>query len=329
MGGGLLPDQYPRCSRSYVLENDRGRFTDVTARVSPQLQEPGIVTAALWTDVNQDQQPDLIVVGEWMPIHVFENQQGTLRELTDRWQTDQTHGWWSSLAAGDFDADGDTDYVVGNLGLNTNYRASATEPLVRYAGPLNDDQKTDAILTQYFPDERGQRRAFPVASYDALTRQMVEIKKKFPSYVSYASATVEDILSEAQLAKASVDSITGLESIYLENQGDHFAQHPLPTMAQLGPARGLLAGHFDGDEHLDVLLVGSNRGTSATEAWYDAQTGLLLAGTGQGSFTAVASGESGFWAPKARNLQHLTLNGQPHVLAAQQQDSLLLYNYQR
>ncbi|MGB3777095.1 MAG: hypothetical protein WA960_01955, partial [Tunicatimonas sp.] len=85
----------------------------------------------------------------------------------------------------------------------------------------------------------------------------------------------------------------------------------------------------DGDQHLDLLLVGSNRGTSATEAWYDAQTGLLLAGTGQGSFTAVASGESGFWAPKARNLQHLTLNGQPHVLAAQQQDSLLLYNYQR
>ncbi|MGB3849262.1 MAG: VCBS repeat-containing protein, partial [Tunicatimonas sp.] len=286
VGGGILPDQYPRCSRSYVLENTRGRFTDVTARVNPQLRRLGIVTAAQWTDLNQDERPDLLVVGEWMPIRVFVNQAGALLDRSSQWQTGQTHGWWSSLAAGDFDADGDTDYVVGNLGLNTNYQASAREPLVRYAGLLNTDAKTDAILTQYLPDEEGQRQAFPVASYDALTRQIIELRKKFPFYLDYAAATVDDILTEEQLEKSTVDSITTLESIYLENRGDHFEVHPLPTLAQVGPVQHLLPGYFDGDQHLDLLLVGSNRGTSATEAWYDAQTGLLLAGTGQGSFTA-------------------------------------------
>ncbi len=327
VGGGLLPDQYPRCSRSYLLENNQGTFRDVTARVNPALQQPGMVSAALWADVNQDEQPDLLLVGEWMPVQVYENQQGRLVDRTEQWQMGETSGWWSSLAAGDFDEDGDTDFVVGNLGLNTGYRASAAEPLTRYAGPLNADAKTDAILTQYLPDNQGQRRAFPVASYDALTRQMVELKKKFPSYASFASATVEDILSDEQLKKASIDSITVLESVFLENQGDHFQIYDLPTEAQLGPAQDLLTGDFDGDGHLDVLLVGSQRATPATEAWYDAQTGLFLRGTGRGTFRAIPSYQSGFWARKGRRLQALNLGGVPGVVAAQLKDSLLLYTY--
>ena len=217
--------------------------------------------------------------------------------------------------------------MVGNLGLNTNYRASVREPLVRYAGSLNTDTKTDAILTQYFPDEEGQRRAFPVASYDALTRQIIELRKKFPFYLNYATATVDDILTEEQRERSTVDSITTLESIYLENRGDHFEVHPLPTLAQVGPAQHLLPGHFDGDEHLDLLLVGSNRGTSATEAWYSAQMGLLLRGNGKGQFEAVSSAASGFWAPQGNALGVIQIDNEPHLLVAQRSDSLKIYSY--
>ena len=327
VGGGILPDQFPRCSRSYVLENTQGTFRDVTALANPDLQQPSIVSAALWTDVNNDEQLDLMVVGEWMPIGVYENQRGTLVNQTEKWQLSDTHGWWSSLTSGDYDHDGDTDYVVGNLGRNTRYQASAAEPLTLYSGRFNDDPKSDALITTFTLDAQGQRRAFPVASYDALTRQMVTLKKKFPSYTSFSSATVEDILSEEQVKKASVDTITMLESIYLENRGHHFQVHVLPTEAQLGPAQDLLTGDFDGDHHLDVLLVGSQRATSATEAWYDAQTGLFLRGTGQGTFTAVPSHRSGFWAARASGLQRMNLAGVPTVVVAQHQDSIQLYTH--
>jgi hypothetical protein len=251
-----------------------------------------MVTAALWSDYDNDGWTDLVVAGEFMPLRFYRNQSGKLVEATLQTGLANTSGWWNSLTGGDFDADGDTDYLAGNLGLNSRYRASATEPLCVYAGDYNKDGTLDAVMTHYLGGEQ-----HIVHTRDELIDQMREIRARFQTYKDYAAATFEQSFLPEELDSAYVACSQRLESSYVENLGGgKFRVKPLPVEAQLAPVFGMLADDFDGDGHLDALLAGNSYATEATTGRYDASVGLLLRGDGKGNFRPVAARRSGFWA---------------------------------
>ena len=317
VGGRLSPQQYPDPGESQLLENRNGRFVDVTEEKAPGLKNIGMVSAALWTDFNNDHQIDLMLVGEWMPVTVFENQQGQFRDVTSSLGLMQTCGWWNSLQAADFDGDGDTDYVLGNLGRNSRYKTSAENPLQVHVYDFDQDGRQDAVLSYV---QQGKR--YPVHPRDDMLQQMISLKKKFPLYADYARASLKDLFSSETLAKAKVMSCQTFQSSYLENtgaQGWHL--RPLPMEAQFAPVYGMAASDYDGDGLTDLLLTGNSYANEVLSGRYDAMHGLFLKGDGQGNFHPQTNGF--FVAGDAKSLAEIiTDQKQPLLLAACNDDSL-------
>ena len=331
VGGRLSPGQYPLPTDSYVLRNDGSaatgpRFTNVSSTVCPALSKLGMVTSALWTDFDQDGWVDLLVVGEWMPITFLKNNHGTLTDVTGTTGLKHTHGWWNSLVGGDFDGDGDTDYVVGNLGLNNEWRTSATKPVTLFAGDFDKNGTIDPVICQYDGDALR-----PVHPRDEMASQMNFIRRKFPRYADYARATITDIFTADQLSQAYVAKSEMFQSMYVENRGrGQFRLRPLPTAAQLSPVFGMTTGDYDHDGKLDVLLAGNSFATEATTGRYDAGNGLLLHGDGRGNFTAISTQHSGFFVDgDAKGLAELTLSGGDRLLLAGRNNDVLKAFVQR
>ena len=291
VGGRLVPTLYPLPGVSYLLRNEGGTFVDATAEISDSLQHVGMVTDALWTDFDRDGQTDLIVVGEFMPITFFRNSKGRLINITDEVLPVNTRGWWNCLTEGDFDQDGDPDYVVGNLGKNSRFRPTAQEPLTVYAGDFDQNGSIDPILTYYL---KGKER--PVASRDDLVGQINAARRTFPTYASYAQATMPEVLPEGERENAYVAKMTWPESSYLENTGGTFRIRPLPIEAQFGPVMGLTNGDVTNDGFPDILLVGNSYASDVVTGRYDALVGLVLVGDGQGRFSPLAHQNSGLFA---------------------------------
>lgn len=323
VGGRVVPGQYPAAPDSYVLENRGGRFVDVTERVGPALRNIGLVTAALWTDFNGDQWPDLVLVGEWMPITFFQNREGVLVNVTEQMGTSNTVGWWNSIVAGDFDRDGDSDYVAGNLGLNTTLRNRPEGPVRAYVKDFNRDGRLDAVLSRYVDAE-----SYPVHFRDDFLRQMPALRGRYVSYESYATVRISDVFREEDLVDATVYESDTFASSYIENLGNAgFAVRSLPIQAQLAPVFGVLGGDYDGDGLLDVLLTGNSFATEAFTGPYDALSGLLLRGDGEGGFTPVSLQESGFFVDgDAKSLAEIAgAGGERLILAARNNGELELF----
>lgn len=275
-GGRIVPGQYPKPAPSYLLRNEgKGWFSDVTDLLAPGLQEVGLVTAALWTDVDKDNFPDLMLVGEWMAPTLFRNVKGRLALQNTSGLATET-GWWCSLAAGDFDGDGDIDFVAGNLGLNSKFRASAAEPVRVYAHDYDQNGRFDPILTYYLNHQQ-----VPVAPRDLLMAQIPSIKKRVPTYQDYAAHSFEELFTQEERSQALVREARQLASCYIENKGNFtFVVHPLPVEAQLAPINTMVPLDFTGDGKLDLLLAGNFYGTETLGGQLDAGKGLLLANVG-------------------------------------------------
>ncbi|MEO6758664.1 MAG: CRTAC1 family protein, partial [Saprospiraceae bacterium] len=211
VGGGITPLAYPTIPNSYLLQNNKGVFTDVTAAAAPGLQNIGMVRAFLWADLDGDRKAELIVTGEWMPIQVFTVANGKLALDRERFGLGNTQGFWHSLAAVDLDGDGDLDLVAGNLGLNTRYRASASEPLRLWAKDFDNNGSLDPLMGWY---EQGI--CYPVAFHDPLLKQLPSLKKKFVRYATYSMATMEDVYPKEQLADAQQLVANELRSCWFE-----------------------------------------------------------------------------------------------------------------
>ena len=190
----MVAGSYPMPPESYLLRNDQGKFTDVTLNISPQLNHAGMITDALWTDFDSDNKIDLIVVGEFMPITVYRNTGNALVRLKQS-GFENYSGWWNSIAGADFDKDGDTDYIIGNLGLNNYYNMSADQPLRVYAKDFDANESVDAILSCYFKSEEGDMREYPVHFWDELNGQSPKFRNQFSSYKQYGSTTIENCLT--------------------------------------------------------------------------------------------------------------------------------------
>ncbi len=298
VGGRVQPGKYPFPGRSRLLRNDsppRGipRFTDLGPDSGIPLPELGMVSAALWTDFNQDDRLDLIVTGEFMPLRFFENRGGTFVEVTENTGVAEALGWWNSLVGADFDADGDTDYVAGNLGLNSRYRASEHEPLCIYANDYDKNGTVDPVMCYYTQGEN-----YIAHARDEMVRQIPAMRNRFQSYEDFARATFQRSFLPQELASAYVVRSNTFESSYFENLGNgRFTRHPLPRLAQVAPVYGMLPLFANEDARLDLLLVGNAYGTEPSHGRYDASNGLLLLGDGQGGFSPQPAWSSGFRAP--------------------------------
>ncbi len=312
VGSRVVAREYGRTPPSYLLENDgTGRFTDVTQEAAPVLAEAGMVSDAVWTDYNGDDRLDLVVVGEWMPVSVFENRGGRLVEQTDAAGLGGTSGWWNTVAAVDLDGDGDEDLVAGNLGLNSRLHAGADEPARLYLNDFDENGSMDPILTYY---KHGT--SYPMATRDALIQAIAPLKQKFPTYADFGAAQMEDLFTEQQLENAEVHETYTFITTYIENEGNGtFTWRPLPPRAQFAPIFAILPGDFNGDGTTDLLLGGNFFGVKPAQGRYDASYGLFLEGDGRGRFDAAPPYVSGLWLKGAvRDLALIRRSGGPPLI---------------
>ncbi|HWJ27670.1 MAG TPA: FG-GAP-like repeat-containing protein, partial [Flavisolibacter sp.] len=216
VGGRVVSGAYPSAPKSFLYKNAGGKFVDVTAQYCPQLRSLGMVTDALWTDFDGDGKIDLVVAGEWMPVTFLKNNGKSFEPLTNTWVNDHI-GWWNSLVAGDFDHDGDIDYIVGNLGLNSNYKATTKEPMAILAKDLDQNGSLDAMLFCYMKSVEGGRKPFPMHTKDDLVGQLLSIRKKYPTYKSYGYASMDDLWPQNERSNALIYYANDMASSYIEN----------------------------------------------------------------------------------------------------------------
>ena len=324
VSGRVEPGHYPQPVTSYILRNDsKGgivKFTDVTAQAAPGLVGVGLVCDALWTDYDGDGWPDLVLAGEWMPVAVFHNEKGMLRDVTSGTGVSDHKGWWNSIVAGDFDKDGDVDYIVGNMGENSFYKASMAYPVRAYGGDFDKNGIYDMIPSLYLPDREGKLKEYPAESRDDMLRQINALRKKFPDYKSYAVATMDEVLGASERQGALVVEATDFRSCLLRNEGNgRFSLEPLPMQAQLSSINGMVAEDVDGDGALDVVLSGNDYGVEPSVGRYDAFNGLVLKGDGKGGWRPLSILESGLYLPgDQKSLVKLRGAGGTCLLAAGQ-----------
>lgn len=312
IGGRVVPGEYPTSPRSYVLINDgHGNFEDKTKEINQDLEFPGMVTDAVWTDFNSDNKLDLIVVGEWMPIRIFMGTENKLKEITETSGAKNSEGLWNSIITDDFDQDGDMDFVLGNFGLNSQLKASISEPVSLYVKDFDGNGSLDPVLCSYIMGEE-----FPVFSKDDLVEQLNGLKNKYVSYKDYANEKITDIFSTQELENSEVLQAKNFSSGYLENLGGgQFQFTALPDAAQLSPVYGLLSEDFNGDGHKDVLLGGNFFGTRVKYGRYDASKGTLLLGDGKGNFQGTDVTKNGLNIDgEVRDLALLNLAGDKKVV---------------
>ena len=291
VGGRVIPGNYPEMPESYILINDgKGNFTDQTAVIAQELQHAGMVTDAVWTDLNGDNKKDLIVVGEWMPVRVFINENGKLVNRTKDYFDENYTGWWNKILTEDINGDGKIDLVIGNLGLNTQCKASDKEPAEIYYKDFDGNGTIDPVLCFYI-----QGKSYPFLSKDELVSQVNGMAQKFHYYKDYADAGFKDIFTEDQLKGAKHLQANELATCYFERGNDgKFHKKILPIEAQFSPVFTVTALDYNKDGNKDLLLCGNMHHTRLRFGNYDANYGVLLKGDGKGNFEYINQQQSGF-----------------------------------
>lgn len=325
--GGRSPiGKFPISEKSFLLHNVNGQLTDVTDQIAPELRQVGMVTDAIWSDINGDGMIDLIVVGELMPISIFINKDGKLQKLKET-GLENYLGWWNSIAAADFDQDGDTDFVIGNLGENNAHRPSNDRPVKIYAKDFDKNGSVDPVTFAYYKDkEGGSYNSFPSHFWDDLNGQSPMFRRKFDRYKYFALSNESSFFTEEE--KQDVLILTGNfdRTVWVENLGNgKFQVNELPKIAQIAPTNGIVTDDINGDGFTDILMVGNDYGNEIFIGRLDASVGLLLLGDGMGGFTPVSPRESGFIVPgDAKSLVKLSPStGAPIYFASQNRGKLV------
>lgn len=289
VGSRVSPGMYPSTPESKILINDgKGNFTDATGTIAPDIKYAGMVSDAVWIDVNQDKVNDLIIVGEWMPIRIFVNQKGKLKDSSAEYIKFGSSGWWNTIYAEDMDGDGDKDLVIGNLGLNAQFKASEKEPMSIYYKDFDENGSVDPIFCYYIGGV-----SYPAASRDDLMDQLPSLKNKFLEYHKYANATINDLFTADQLKDAKMLKAEVLETVYLENTGKGFNLKPLPVEAQYAPVYAIASSDLDKDGKKDLILAGNNSWTRIKFGHFTSNNGMLFSGNGKGEFKYVPQWKSG------------------------------------
>ena len=294
VGGRILANQYPASPRSFILQNDKGKFTDVTQSVCPALVKPGMITAAVWLDVDNDQSQDLVICGEWMPVRTFRNLNGRLQEVTEQSGIGKLNGMWRSLTVADLDMDGDMDLVAGNLGNNNKFRASGSRPYQLFAKDIDKNGTVDIIPAYHIRDDKGEYHLFPAIDQTEFSQEVPTIKKKYLLNADYARVTMDDLfkgIDRKEIVELRCDTTA---SLWMENTGNgKFRPRALPIEAQFAPVNTIIARDFTQDGVIDLLLAGNEYHAETASGRYDASYGQLLRGDGHGAFTSVRPLDAG------------------------------------
>jgi hypothetical protein len=311
---GIKPD-------SYMLVNDgKGNFSDATDIIAPQLKKFGFVKDAIWADIDNDKDNDLIIAAEWSPITIFINEKGKLSLMNlEGSGLEKTNGWWNVIKAFDYDHDGDLDLVAGNLGLNSKLHTSVAEPVKMFVSDFDNNDSTDQILTHYV-----QGKEYPFHTRDEMTKQMPYLKKRYLSYHKFAEATLHDMFTDEVLNKADQYVAYTFQTSIIENLGNgKFNVRPLPSAAQFSTVNAILTDDFDGDGKTDLLLAGNFYPINIQMGRYDASYGLFLKGNGKGKFDAIPAVKSGLSLKgEVRDLEKVKVGDKVYYFAIRNNDTI-------
>ena len=290
VGSRVTPSRYPETPQSFLLINDgKGHFTNQIKQMAPELEQIGMVTDAAVLDLNGDKKQDLVVVGDWMPVSAFVNDGGKLKNKTTQYFDKKYSGWWNTLKVEDMNGDDKPDLVLGNLGLNSQCRASDKEPAELCYKDFDDNGAMDPILCFYILG-----KSYPYLSRDEMLDQMSIMRPRFPDYKSYSEAGMKEIFTEEELKGCKILKSNYLKTAYFERGADgKFKEKSLPVQAQFAPVYTITCLDYDGDGNKDLLLCGNINQSRIRFGKYDANHGVLLKGNGKGGFTYVPELQSG------------------------------------
>lgn len=322
VGGGPRQGNYPLGARSCLLQNNGGKFTDVTSELCPRLIEPGMISMAVFADYNGDGKTDLAVTGKWMPIRIFENTGNGFIEKTEAVGLSGYTGWWNSLLPVDIDNDGDIDFIAGNQGLNSQFRTSDSKPLRLYYGDFDKNDDLDAICTQYYGNVEA-----PIYAMAEMARQMSYfMNSRIKRHYEYAGLNIELLLGETMGNKQGILDAKELASVVLLNNGGTFTVKRLPVEAQLSQVFGMQAVDVNNDGFLDILAVGNAYDTKVELGWDNSMNGLVLLGDGKGNFKSAPS--TGFYTPyNAKSLAVINVGGKPVFLVGNNHEKMQVFGF--
>ena len=325
VGGRHTPHYYPLPATSMILVNENGQLINKTDVIAPDLINVGMITDAVWADYDSDGDQDLISVGEWMAITIFENIDGIFVKSSIP-DFENTKGWWFSLDKGDFDGDGDMDFIAGNLGLNYKYKTSKNEPFDIYYNDFDGNGNYDIVLGYY-----NKNKHYPLRGFSCSSQQIPGLKNKIKKYDVFASLEIDEVYGKSNL-KNSLHLVTNtFASSYIENMGNgSFRVRELPNETQLSNVNDTTIFDFNNDGKLDVLAVGNLFVSEIETPRNDASNGLLLLGDGKGAFKPVPSHKSGFFARKdAKKIGMLKNKGNSIIVVANNNDSIQFFKLRK
>lgn len=325
IGGRLQPKKYPQSPRSYILQNNKGIFTDATKTVCPAAEFAGLIDAVIFTDFNNDKKPDLIVAGEWTEIRFFKNENNKLVEVTNETGLENMSGLWRSLQQVDIDKDGDMDYIAGNMGINNKYHLAPGRPMMLYAKDMDKNGFDDLVPAHYIKDKNGNYELYPELDRNQLAGQVPVVKKKYLLHKDYSKVTMQQLMNDFGTDGWTVLKCETSSSAWIENLGQgKFKSHVLPIQAQLAPVNSIVADDIDGDGNTDLIFAGNEYQTAANTGRYDASYGLLMKGSGKGNFVPVNTAESGIIIDgDVKDIRMISIKNKGKVLLAAPNDGPL------
>jgi len=293
IGGRIIPGNYPIAPETMILENQGGSndqmlFKPLNENKTGPLKNIGLVTAAHWENLDEDENRELIVTGEWMGIEIFKYQNDRFTNVTKTFGLDNMVGWWRSMIISDVDLDGDLDIIAGNLGLNYKYKASENSPFSIYANDFDNNGTSDIVLSY---EKQGKK--LPLRGRQCSSEQVPILAKRFETFEAFADASLEDIYGKDMLNNSTLYQANTFEHVWLENQQGKLVSHPLPRMAQISSIEAILPFDYNGDDLTDLLLAGNLYEAEVETTRNDASVGLVLEGLGKEGFRVIPPTESG------------------------------------